>query len=60
MLGAKSPCYNCNRRHLACHDTCTDYIEAKAEHHRNVKKVKDKDGDRELFCYWHDRKQEKA
>lgn len=34
----KSPCYNCNKRSVGCHATCSDYLEWK-EIHENERQL---------------------
>ena len=36
----KSPCYKCERRHPACHDSCPDYGEFRRKN-EEIKKMKD-------------------
>jgi len=38
----KLPCKDCQNRHLACHDTCKDYIAAKEEHVKEKNYLKEK------------------
>ena len=46
----KSPCYKCDKRHPACHDTCEDYI----DWHADV--IKERDELRNpLFAYYRER-----